>query len=69
MEIQKWQYFRDEVPDLKALDDKLLHLGNLGWELVSVIHTRDSGNTASENILAPEVWVLIVKQPVSPSIQ
>jgi hypothetical protein len=30
------------------------------------VHTRDSEKTASENILAPEVRVLILKQPVSP---
>jgi hypothetical protein len=37
--------------------------GNGGWELASVIHANATKNTAEENILAPEGWSLIFKQP------
>jgi hypothetical protein len=61
MEIQKWQYKRDQVPGLEELDSKLEHWGNLGWELASIVQTTDDG--IEGNILGPEVWVLVLKQP------
>jgi hypothetical protein len=63
MEIKKWKYLRDEVGGMDELDSKLAHLGELGWELVSIIHTTDTGKSTDENILAPERWMLVFKQP------
>lgn len=65
MEIKRWQYHRDDLADLAELDGKLSHWGGLGWELVSVLHTSET-KTAEENILAPEGWLLIFKQPAPP---
>jgi hypothetical protein len=61
MEPKKWQYMRDSVLGLEELDSKLAHWGNLGWELASIIQTSDNEN--DENILGPETWVLVFKQP------
>jgi hypothetical protein len=63
MEIKKWQYLRDEIASLDELDEKLTHQGGLGWELVSILHTTETTRTADENILAPEGWILVFKQP------
>src|SRR5450631_939872 len=50
--IPPWKYMRDEVDDLKAIEDMLNHWGNLGWELVNVIHAPDTLGTTEGNILA-----------------
>jgi hypothetical protein len=63
MEIKKWQYLRDEVGGMDELDSKLAHWGELGWELVSIIHTTETGKPSDENILTPERWMLVLKQP------
>jgi len=63
MEITNWEYFRDEVNGLNDLDSKLAHWGGLGWELVSIIHTTETGRPADVNILAPERWMLVFKKP------
>jgi hypothetical protein len=63
MEIKKWQYLRDEIASLNELDEKLERQGSLGWELVSILHTTETMKTADENILAPEGWILVFKQP------
>jgi hypothetical protein len=65
MEVKKWQYSRDVVSGLDQLDTRLEHWGDLGWELVSMIHTTETASQAneSENILAAEKWMLILKQP------
>ena len=63
MEITKWHYVRDDIASLHDLDGKLSERGNLGWELVSVLHTQEKKNPAEENILAPVGWTLIFKQP------
>jgi hypothetical protein len=60
MEPKKWQYKRDSVVGLEELDSKLLHWGNLGWELAGIIQT--AGDEDNENILGPETWVLVLKQ-------
>ncbi len=62
MEPKKWQYKRDNVIGLEELDSKLAHWGNLGWELAGIIQT--SGDENDENILGPETWVLVLKQPL-----
>jgi hypothetical protein len=56
---------RDEIAGLDELDDKLAYWGNLGWELVTLVHTT---KPTDENILAAEVWMLILKQPAHTSI-
>ncbi len=61
MEPTKWQYMRDSVVGLEELDSKLQHWGNLGWELAGIIETV--GDEKNENILGPETWVLVLKQP------
>jgi len=63
MESTKWQYMRDEASGLDELDEKLKHWGNLGWELASIIQTTESGKPEDENILTPERWLLVLKQP------
>jgi hypothetical protein len=63
METKKWRYDRDHITDLTQLDQTLAQRGNGGWELASVIHANATKNTAEENILAPEGWSLIFKQP------
>jgi hypothetical protein len=65
MEIKKWQYLRDDIASLDELDEKLKHRGGLGWELVSILHTMETKRTADENILAPEGWILLFKQPAA----
>ena len=65
MEIKKWQYLRDEVSGLDELDLKLAHWGSLGWELVSIVHTTETGKPQDENILTPERWMLVLKQPTA----
>ena len=62
MKAVKWRYLRYELANLEELDEKLNHWGGLGWELVSVIHTQELKKTA-ENILVPEGWTLMFKQP------
>jgi hypothetical protein len=62
METKKWQYMHDQVNGLEELDSKLAHWGSLGWELAGIIQTADDADT--ENILAPETWVLVLKQPI-----
>src|SRR5277367_2250515 len=64
METTKWQYFRDDIATLDEVDAKLKHWGALGWELVTILHANEVTTVANENILAPEVWMLIFKQPV-----
>jgi hypothetical protein len=61
MEPKKWKYMRDQVLGLEELDSKLAHWGNLGWELAGIIQTSD--DEGNENILGPETWVLVLKQP------
>jgi hypothetical protein len=63
MEPERWRYERDHITDLALLDEKLAQWGNRGWELASVIHAKATEKTAGENILAPEGWTLIFKQP------
>jgi hypothetical protein len=60
--MTKWKYFRDEIPTLNDLDPKLIHWGALGWELTTILHASETKR--DENILAPEVWMLIFRQPV-----
>jgi hypothetical protein len=68
METNKWRYHRDDIGSLTELDTKLSYWGDLGWELVSVLHTQETGTTTDENILAPERWILIFKQPAPISL-
>ena len=63
MELTKWKYFRDDISTLDELDGKLQHWGGLGWELVTILHASEIKGPADENILAPQVWLLIFKQP------
>jgi hypothetical protein len=63
MEPKRWRYDRDHITDLTQLDEKLAQWGNRGWELATVIHAKETNKTAEENILAPEGWTLIFKQP------
>jgi hypothetical protein len=63
MENKKWQYLRDDIASLDELEATLKHRGDLGWELVSIVHTTETKRTADENILAPEGWILVFKQP------
>lgn len=64
MEVQKWQYHREEIATLQDLDGKLSYRGSLGWELATILHateiTKEEGN-----ILNPEVWILIFKKPMA----
>jgi hypothetical protein len=64
MEPKNWRYDRDHITDLTQLDEKLTQWGNRGWELATVIHANETKKTAEENILAPEGWTLIFKQPM-----
>jgi len=59
--MTKWKYFRDDIATLNDLDAKLSHWGALGWELVTILHASE---TKDENILVPEVWMLIFKQRI-----
>lgn len=61
MEFKRWLYDREHITDLTQLDEKLAQRGNSGWELATVIHAMKT-QTAEENILAPEGWMLIFKQ-------
>jgi hypothetical protein len=63
MESKRWRYDHDHINDLTQLDEKLAQWGNRGWELATVIHAKEAKKTAEENILAPEGWMLIFKQP------
>jgi hypothetical protein len=63
MEPKGWRYDRDHITDLTQLDEKLAQWGNRGWELATVIHAKETKKAAEENILAPEGWTLIFKQP------
>ena len=65
MEIRKWRYLRDDIANLDELDEKLKDRGDLGWELVSILHTTETTRRADENILVPEGWLLLFKQPVA----
>jgi hypothetical protein len=65
MEVTKWQYLRDEIGTLDELEERLSQRGRTGWELVSVVATPGTKTTPDENILAPEIWMLIFKQPAS----
>jgi hypothetical protein len=68
MEHKKWQYMRDEVKNLEELDKKLEHWGDLGWELVSTLHTKEVKRTPGEHKLAPssysetEGFILVLKR-------
>jgi hypothetical protein len=62
---KKWRYDRDHITDLAQLDEKLAQRGNRGWELATVIHANEAKTTTGENILAPEGWTLIFKQPAT----
>jgi hypothetical protein len=64
MEPNSWRYDRDHLTELTELDEKLAQWGNRGWELATVIHAKETKTTAEENILAPEGWGLILKQPM-----
>jgi vacuolar-type H+-ATPase subunit B/Vma2 len=64
MEIRKWQYLRDYIANLDELDEKLKNRGDLGWELVSILQTTETKRVPDENILVPEGWLLLFKQPV-----
>lgn len=64
----KWQYMRSEVPSLEEMDNKLEYYGNLGWELVSTLHSTSTLRT-TKSPTAPgeyektEGWILVFKQP------
>ena len=60
--MANWQYFRENIATLSDLDAKLSYWGSLGWELATILHASETKR--DENILAPEVWMLIFKQPV-----
>jgi hypothetical protein len=67
MQTQKWQYLRDEVHSMRELDEKLGHWGNLGWELVEILHERHvemvrKGGGPGE-MSRTDTWNLILKQP------
>jgi hypothetical protein len=64
MEPKKWRYTRDDFADLSQLDEKLSHWGDLGWELVTVLHSPEASKTEDQNILTPAKWTLLFKQPV-----
>jgi hypothetical protein len=63
MEIRKWQYLRDDMATIDDLDARLKHWGGLEWELVTILHTNEMQRAPDENILAPEGWILLFKQP------
>jgi hypothetical protein len=65
MEPTKWRYTRDDITDLSQLDDRLVERGNLGWELVTILHSEEAKTTEDQNILAPPKWTLLFKQPAS----
>jgi hypothetical protein len=65
METTKWRYTRDDITDLKQLDDRLTERGNLGWELVTILHSKEAKTTEDQNILAPAKWTLLFKQPAA----
>jgi hypothetical protein len=64
MEVQKWQYFREEVATLRDPDEKLSYQGSLGWELTTIVHATEISKEDEGNILSPEVWILVFKQPL-----
>ena len=61
----KWRYTRDDITDLSQLDDRLAERGKLGWELVTILHSKESKTTEDQNILALPKWTLLFKQPAS----
>jgi hypothetical protein len=61
MAIQKWQYLRSDANDEDALDQKLAHYGNLGWELASVVYTQSDDDGHSW-----QSWELFFKMPANP---
>jgi len=63
MESRKWRYEREHITSLSQLDEQLTERGNRGWELATVIHGKDTSPTEEGNILAPEGWTIIFKQP------
>lgn len=63
MEVQEWRYERDHITDLAQLSEKLTQRGNAGWELATVIHANETKTEDEGNILTPEGWMLIFKQP------
>ena len=63
MEIQKWQYLREEIATLESLDEMLSNRGSLGWELVTIVHATEVAKDEA-NILNPEVWILVFKKPM-----
>jgi len=63
MEARKWRYEREHITNLTLLDEQLAERGNRGWELATVIHGTDINPTEEGNILAPEGWTMIFKQP------
>jgi hypothetical protein len=63
MEPKNWRYDHDHITDLAELDEKLAKWGGRGWELATVIQAKETKKLAEENILAPEGWTLIFKQP------
>jgi len=66
--MNKWQYLRDEVENETEMDQKLLHWGNLGWELISVCYIAyDSSNALTGEAKVPRPWKLFLKQPAMKS--
>jgi hypothetical protein len=51
-------------PQILLTRQKLKNRGDLGWELVCILHTAEANRKAEENIFAPEGWLLLFKQPV-----
>lgn len=50
------------------MDQMLTHWGDLGWELATIVHAPKIVKDEivnDENILTPEAWMLVFKQPVS----
>ena len=59
MELTKWRYTRHDIMDLSQLDGMLAERGNRGWELVTILHSKESKTTEDQNILAPPKWTLL----------
>ncbi len=65
MEARKWRYEQEYITNLTQLEEQLVERGNRGWELATVIHSKDIKPTEEGNILAPEGWTMIFKQPAA----
>jgi hypothetical protein len=61
--MAKWRYLRDDLSSLDVLDENLKERGDAGWELVTIFRAIEP-KKPDENILGPESWVLIFKQPL-----